>query len=90
MAGCAHAPSVLGHIVFAQEPDHDTAQKALDELIARRKAKLDHHHEAPPAPCPHVHGPTATERALDHAMSVVAPHDQPMHQRLRPYRGQDT
>lgn len=61
-SGCAHAPSIPGHIVFAQELEPDPAQKAIGEFIAVRKAKR----EAPP-PAPVGHCPD-TERALDRAM----------------------
>lgn len=73
----------------APSPEKSPQERALDDFIAKRKAKRD----APPnctVPGSVVFdNSTSTERALDRAMRRLSFHEQDIHTRLMPYRREE-
>ena len=74
----------------APSPEKSPQDKALDDFIAKRKAKrVEPPGPTPSAPWPGFDVPTSTERALDRAMRRLSFHEQDIHTRLMPYRGEE-
>ena len=74
----------------APSPEKSPQEKALDDFIAKRKAKR----VEPPGPSPQIiwrgePQPTDCERALDRAMRRLSFHEQDIHTRLVPYRREE-
>jgi hypothetical protein len=78
----------------APSPEKSPQDKALDEFIAKRKAKRDRVWDGPFETTwqgvTWTRTPTAEEKRaedLDRAMSKLAPHEVEIHERVMPYRG---
>lgn len=73
------------------QPEKSPVDKAIDEMMAKRKAKRDSATADNEAEATNDRWKVSKEdrdgRALSDAMNKLAPHDVAIHERLMPYRG---